>query len=156
MYNRIQSWLQDSDKVHDEDESMITLVPVRESKRKINPARRRKQFSYSSTPSDTASEMTSSEYFDNTSIIPLKRPKKIRMVSDGVTPDETKKRSNPKKARIGRTFWDDAEDKILKEGLRTYGPATKNRWAKIKLKFFSELDFHVLLKFNNVSLRQLS
>ena len=148
VHDRIQLWLDDSDRVQtaqSETESMVTLVPVEENqakKVKSNLIKRKKDLP--SNDIETPSEIASSEFFDNASIIPLKRSKKNRPSES--SPQESLN-SRPtekiKRKKIGRNYWNDDEDDCLMEGLLKYGPETMNRWAKIKSSFFSKPGFNV-------------
>ena len=146
VQDRIQSWLDDSDRFQTETESMVTLVLVDEKQaRKINKdSIRRKKDLTDGLDTETPSEIASSEFFDNASIIPLKRSKKNRPSES--SPEESlncPRTEIYKRKKIGRNFWNDEEDDCLKEGLLKYGPETRNRWAKIKASFFPKSGFKV-------------
>ena len=143
--DRIQLWLDDSDRVQNvqsETESMVTLVPVEEKqarKIKTDLIRRKKDLHSKRRDIETPSEIASSEFFDNASIIPLKRSKKNRPSES--SPQESlnfRPTEKIKRKKIGRNYWNDDEDDCLMEGLLKYGPETMNRWAKIKSSFFSK------------------
>lgn len=147
VQDRIQMWLDDSDRVQTETESMVTLVPVDEvqaTKIKKDSIRRKKDLTSNGLDTETPSEIASSEFFDNSSIIPLKRSKKNRPSES--SPQESlncPRTEINKRKKIGRNFWNDEEDDCLKEGLLKYGPETRNRWAKIKASFFPKSGFKV-------------
>ena len=143
VHDRIRSWLEDSDRIQNETESMVTLVPVAENqtkKAKKDLIRRRKDFSSSGNDIDTPSEIASSDYFDNASIVPLKRAKKDRPSEKSSMEPPIRSSKNTRK-KIGRTFWNDEEDACLKQGLLNYGPETTNRWATIKSNCFAKTSF---------------
>ena len=143
VHDRIRSWLEDSDRIQNETESMVTLVPVAENqtkKAKKDLIRRRKDFSSSGNDIDTPSTIASSDFFDNASIVPLKRAKKDRP-SEKSSMEPPIRSSNNKRKKIGRTFWNDEEDACLKQGLLNYGPETTNRWATIKSNCFAKTSF---------------
>ena len=149
VHDRIRSWLEESDRIQNETESMVTLVPVNENqtkKSKKDMIRRRKDFSSSGNDIDTPSEIASSEFFDNASIVPLKRAKKDRpsdRPSERSSMEPPIRSSTAKNTRkkIGRTFWNEEEDACLKQGLLNYGPETTNRWATIKSNCFAKTSF---------------
>ena len=139
--DRIQLWLDDSvQTVQSETESMVTLVPVEEKQaRKIKTDLIRRKKDLPSNDIETPSEIASSEFFDNASIIPLKRSKKNRP-SESSPQESLNSRFTEKikRKKIGRNYWNNDEDDCLREGLLKYGPETMNRWAKIKSSFFSK------------------
>ena len=141
VHDRIQSWLENSDRVQTETESMVTLVPVDEKQaRKVKKDSRKRTKDMPSNGFDigTPSEIASSEFFDNASIIPLKRSKKNRPCNSSPHESNCQSAEKMKRKKIGRKFWNDEEDDFLKEGLMKYGPETLNRWSKIKSRFFSK------------------
>ena len=105
--------------------------------------RRKKDISSSGYDIDTPSEIASSEFFDNASIVPLKRSKKYGPSErPSLEPPICNFADKNKRRKIGRKFWNDEEDACLKEGLLSYGPETMNRWAKIKSTCFAKLGFY--------------
>ena len=142
VHERIRSWLEDSDRIQNETESMATLVPIVENqvKTKTVSIRRRKNFSSNGNDVETSSEISSSDLFDN-SIVPLKRAKKDRPSERSMEPRICSSTTKNKRKKIGRTFWNDEEDDCLKQGLLNYGPETKNRWATIKCNCFAKKSF---------------
>ena len=111
--DRIQLWLDDSvQTVQSETESMVTLVPVEEKQaRKIKTDLIRRKKDLPSNDIETPSEIASSEFFDNASIIPLKRSKKNRP-SESSPQESLNSRSieKIKRKKIGRNYWNDDED----------------------------------------------
>ena len=106
--------------------------------------RRKRDISSSGYDIDTPSEIASSEFFDNASIVPLKRSKKDRPTErSSLEPPICNFADKNKRRKIGRKFWNDEEDACLKEGLLSYGPETMNRWAKIKSSCFAKLGFYI-------------